>query len=198
MDETMAAMPVDSWGELCLFLKGSPDSFTGMLLALLAKSDPGNLARLRRLFPRHVAAWEIWVVRAPQLTYGELEEALAGRGHDAREAAVEELVDELRATLPESAQDEITARRWRRDLDAEWEPLACSSREALRLLGYAITPRCLPGEPDACGGTFAQHAASHLAALGAVIEHHVGHLGSSFDSLIERIYNDTAEEVSHW
>lgn len=178
MDETTAAMPVDSWDELCLFLKGSPSSFTGMLLTLLAKSEPENQARLRRAFPRHVAAWEIWVVRAPELTYGELEEALAGRG-----------LDDGHRGAAMTGHDHA---------DAEWEPLACSSREALHLLGYTITPRCLPGEPEACGGTFAQHAASHLAALAAVTAHHVAHLGPSFNSLIESIYDQTTEDVSHW
>ena len=94
--------------------------------------------------------------------------------------------------------DETTGRRGRPVLDAEWEPLARSTREALSQLGYTITPRCLPGEPDACGGTFTQHAASHLAALAAVTEHHTGHLPPGFDSLIQDVFDRTTEEVSHW
>jgi hypothetical protein len=96
--------------------------------------------------------------------------------------------------------DEIAVRRGRRDLDAEWEPLARSSREALALLGYAITIRCLPGEPGPCGATFAQHAAAHLATMQAVIEHHLSHLGDDpeWAALVDDVREHAAEEVSHW
>lgn len=75
MDDVTAARPCGSWEELCLFLGGSTTSFTGMLLTLIAKADPGNRARLRAEFPRHVAAWETWRVLAP-CTWGELEAAI--------------------------------------------------------------------------------------------------------------------------
>jgi hypothetical protein len=75
MDDITAARPCGSWQELCLFLNGSPTSFTGMLLTLIAKADPGNRARLRAEFPRHVAAWETWRAIAP-CTWGELEAAI--------------------------------------------------------------------------------------------------------------------------
>ena len=96
--------------------------------------------------------------------------------------------------------DEITERRGRRDLDAEWEPLARSSRDALALLGYTITVRCLPGEPDACGGTFAQHAAAHFGTMQAVIEHHLGHFGDDpkWAAMVDDVRRHAAEEVSHW
>ncbi len=51
---------VVTWHELCLFLGGDVDSFTGLLLRLVQKADPGNRASLRASFPREVAAWEIW------------------------------------------------------------------------------------------------------------------------------------------
>jgi hypothetical protein len=77
----MGALPDDHkvhlWHELCLALGGSPDSFTGLLLSLIEKADPGNLARLRAGFPRQVAAWEIWMTDAATLTAGELKAALA-------------------------------------------------------------------------------------------------------------------------
>jgi hypothetical protein len=76
MDDITAARPCGSWEDLCLFLDGSPTSFTGMLLTLIAKADPGNRARLRAEFPRHVAAWETWVGLAP-CTWGELDAATA-------------------------------------------------------------------------------------------------------------------------
>jgi hypothetical protein len=75
MDDITAARPCGSWEELCLFLDGSATSFTGMLLTLIEKADPGNRARLRAEFPRHVAAWETWVAIAP-CTWGELEAAI--------------------------------------------------------------------------------------------------------------------------
>lgn len=57
----------------------------------------------------------------------------------------------------------------------QWKPLAERTREALGLLGYKV-PACLPGEPEACGGNFAEHAAAYLAALKAVIEVRIGHV----------------------
>lgn len=51
---------VGSFEVLCLLLGGSPTSFTGQLLALIAKADPGNRYRLRQGFPREVLAWELW------------------------------------------------------------------------------------------------------------------------------------------
>lgn len=62
---------VDGWHELCLFLGGSGDSFTGKLLELIAKADSVNLARLRTAYPREVAAWLEWLEHAP-LTAAEL------------------------------------------------------------------------------------------------------------------------------
>lgn len=61
---------------LARFLGGSEDSFTGMLLVLMQKADPGNLARLRLAFPREVRAWETWNAMSPCPTYRELREAL--------------------------------------------------------------------------------------------------------------------------
>jgi hypothetical protein len=62
------------------------------------------------------------------------------------------------------------------DLDRAWKSLAENSREALALLGYPITPRCLPGETEPCGGSYADHAAAHLITLLAVAEHHLTHV----------------------
>lgn len=67
---------VETWHELCLALGGDVTSFTGDLLRLIAKADPGNRARLRAGFPKHVAAWEIWTEQSGTLTSGELESAL--------------------------------------------------------------------------------------------------------------------------
>lgn len=60
--------------------------------------------------------------------------------------------------------------------DENWAPLARASRDALANLGYGITPQCLPDEPEACGGTNAQHVMAHLATLQAVADHHLAHL----------------------
>lgn len=57
--------PVVTHAHLALFLGGSEDSFTGQLLHLIAKADPGNRARLRRGFPQEVAAWEMWMGNPP-------------------------------------------------------------------------------------------------------------------------------------
>lgn len=73
---------VESWNDLCIFLGGSDDSFTGQLLLLVAKADPGNRAKLRSVYPREVAAWEVWG-RNPYETHAELtrliDEYLAAR-----------------------------------------------------------------------------------------------------------------------
>lgn len=79
--------------------------------------------------------------------------------------------------------------------DQAWAALARGSREALRQLGYMITPQCLPGEPDECGGTFAQHAMAQLATLKAVADHHLMHLGPAWTELHSEIYRDTRAEL---
>lgn len=53
--------------DLAVFLGGDESSFTGHLLRLIAKADPGNRARLAGSFPREVAAWRIWQAADPQL-----------------------------------------------------------------------------------------------------------------------------------
>lgn len=81
--------------------------------------------------------------------------------------------------------------------DQAWAELAQGSREALRQLGYTITPQCLPGEPDECGGTFAQHAMAHLATLKAVADHHLMHLGPDWTELHGEIYWDVRAELEN-
>jgi hypothetical protein len=71
-----AGHKVQTWHELCLALGGDATSFTGDLLRLIQKADPGNRARLRAGFPKHVAAWEIWQESSGTLTSGELHAAL--------------------------------------------------------------------------------------------------------------------------
>jgi len=70
--------PLYGTGDLARFLGGSEDSFTGLLLVLIAKADPGNLARLRTGFPGAVQAWETWNDMSPCPTPRELLEALTG------------------------------------------------------------------------------------------------------------------------
>jgi hypothetical protein len=73
-------MKLDTYGDLALALGGSADSFTGQLLLLIAKADPGNRFRLRAGFPRHVAAWEFWMASGGHMTAGQLEKALTAVG----------------------------------------------------------------------------------------------------------------------
>lgn len=63
-------------GDLARFLGGSESSFTGQLLLLLQKADPGNVARIRMGFPEIVEAWETWNATSPTPTWGQLREAL--------------------------------------------------------------------------------------------------------------------------
>lgn len=78
MTETDAWQDRQMWDtdNLAVFLGDSGDSFTGLLLVLMQKADPGNLARLRLAFPREVRAWETWNAMSPCPTYRELREAL--------------------------------------------------------------------------------------------------------------------------
>ena len=67
-----------------------------------------------------------------------------------------------------------------------WRPVAEATREALARLGYRC-PACLPGEPDACGGSDAEHAAANLGALRAVVEHRIIHLGPEARPLVDAV-----------
>ena len=72
----------------------------------------------------------------------------------------------------------------------KWKPIAERTREALGLLGWEV-PACLPGEPLACGGDFAEHTLGHLAALKAVVEDRIAHLGDGSAPMVEEIYTST-------
>ena len=65
-------------GDLALFLGGSEDSFTGLLLVLITKAQatPANYSRLKLAFPREVLAWETWNSMSPVPTFAELKAAL--------------------------------------------------------------------------------------------------------------------------
>jgi hypothetical protein len=81
--------------------------------------------------------------------------------------------------------------------DEAWRRTAEGSREALAALGYRISPRCLPGEPQACGGGFAEHAAAHLITLQVVAGHHLEHLDPPAEMV--RIIRDQARrDVQEW
>jgi hypothetical protein len=72
--------PIMTTGLLAVFLGGSETSFTGLLLQLIAKADPGNRARLRSAFPREVYAWETWMCLDPAPTTAELNAAMSADG----------------------------------------------------------------------------------------------------------------------
>jgi hypothetical protein len=73
---------ISATGLLALFLGGSHDSFTGLLLVLFQKADPDNLARLRLAFPRVALAWETWGSMSPVPTFRELADALTAAAPD--------------------------------------------------------------------------------------------------------------------
>jgi hypothetical protein len=68
--------PLFHTADLAQFLGGSEDSFTGLLLVLLQKADPGNVARIRKGFPEIVTAWETWNAHVAAPTPRQLREAL--------------------------------------------------------------------------------------------------------------------------
>jgi hypothetical protein len=79
--------------------------------------------------------------------------------------------------------------------DETWTEVARASREALALLGYSISPRCLPDEPEACGGTWAQHAIAHFATIRAIADHQLAH-GDPAGMMAWEIYTHAQEELS--
>jgi len=81
--------------------------------------------------------------------------------------------------------------------DQSWAEVARATRDALALLGRPITPRCLPDEADPCGGTFADHAAAHLATIKAVADHQLLHLGPEYGPAHSEIYWEQCAELHH-
>lgn len=80
--------------------------------------------------------------------------------------------------------------------DSDWAEVARASRGALAELGYDIGPRCLPGEPEACGGSFSQHVAAHLATIKAVADHQLAHLGPP-PGMVDDIYRTVTASLKH-
>lgn len=64
--------PVRTFEDLCLFLGGDVTSYTGLLLTLIGKADQGNLAKLRAVYPREVAARSLWMRSDASLPASEL------------------------------------------------------------------------------------------------------------------------------
>jgi hypothetical protein len=74
-----------------------------------------------------------------------------------------------------------------------WQPVAEDTRRALGLLGYPV-PDCFPGKPEACGGSFLQHAAANMGVLRAVVEYHITHLGDAAE-ISDTVYADTLVQL---
>jgi hypothetical protein len=79
--------------------------------------------------------------------------------------------------------------------DEDWAEYARATREALRLLGRPIEPRCLPDEAEPCGASFALHAAAHLATIKAIADHQFTHLGPDFGRVHGDVYWNTRHEL---
>jgi len=63
--------PLDATGDLALALGGSPDSWTGKVLKLLAESDDEHVARLAAGIPELVRAYRLWRSTERTPTAGE-------------------------------------------------------------------------------------------------------------------------------
>lgn len=89
--------PILSTGQLALFLGGSEDSFTGLLLTLISKAQATaeNRSRLEMAFPYETAAWRMWQSMDPAPTFRELREALDA-APDGPEQTARELVARMR------------------------------------------------------------------------------------------------------
>lgn len=71
---------ISTTGELAIFLGGSETSFTGQLLALFAKADPGNWRRLAGAFPEEAEALLAWTEHDPAPTWAQLAAMVAPSG----------------------------------------------------------------------------------------------------------------------
>lgn len=71
--------PVDDLGDLAVVVGGSADSFKGQLLALMAKADPGNRARLAAAFPYEYGMFVVWQEFADSPTWRQLHAAYVAR-----------------------------------------------------------------------------------------------------------------------
>lgn len=71
---------ISTTGELAIFLGGSETSFTGQLLALFAKADPGNWQRLANAFPEEALALIAWTEADPAPTWAQLAQLLRRDG----------------------------------------------------------------------------------------------------------------------
>lgn len=75
-NDEMAGWPMSHVDSLAVLLGGSADSFTGQLLALMMKADPGNRHRLASAFPWHHVALAVWEnLSSP--TYGGMFQVLS-------------------------------------------------------------------------------------------------------------------------
>lgn len=68
-------LPITTTGQLAVFLGGSATSFTGLLLVLISKADPGNKAKLRLAFPEAVLAYDTWMAFDTAPTWDQLKAA---------------------------------------------------------------------------------------------------------------------------
>ncbi len=75
-----------------------------------------------------------------------------------------------------------------------WKTVAEDARRALTALHHEV-PQCLPGEPAACGGTFAEHTASYLATLRARVDFEIEHLGQAAQPIVQMVYRHMITEI---
>ncbi len=75
-----------------------------------------------------------------------------------------------------------------------WKTIAEDARQALIVLHHDV-PQCLPGEPGACGGTFAEHTIAYLATLRARVDFEIEHLGQAAQPAIQVIYRNMITEI---
>jgi hypothetical protein len=78
-----------------------------------------------------------------------------------------------------------------------WAEVARGARDALHNLGYPVRLGCLPGEAAPCGGNDAEHVASYLAAIKAIADHQLEHLGPAADPLASTVYRATLLELGN-
>jgi hypothetical protein len=76
----------------------------------------------------------------------------------------------------------------------QWLPLALSTREALKALGW-VYPDCFPGESDACGEDGITHVAVNLAMLRAVGEFFSDHMPPEMFNTMNKAHQEISLEL---
>jgi len=132
-DDSWNDRPIYATGDLAILLGGSPDSFTGRLLELIAKADAENRGRLKLAFPRETMAWQVWQSVSPAPTFRQMSDLMADiEGRVETPGYLAELGYGMYCGLM------IDRDIWRGDMVTPWPELPQNVRDAWRCAVDAV------------------------------------------------------------